>query len=99
MRGVSSPLSEVDVSPDLLPTKLPVSGSEEEGGLQEQLFVTIMELLHTILWRFYEKAGSLTKDQIGRILLTIDDLEKKIFKSTSVIKMRCVGVLSLVIFT
>ena len=58
-----------------------------------------MELLHTILWRFYEKAGSLTKDQIGRILLTIDDLEKKIFKSTSVIKMRCVGVLGLVIFT
>ena len=71
--------------------KLPESGCEEEGGLQEQLFVTIMELLHTILWRFYEKAGSLTKDQIGRILLTIDDLEKKIFKSTSVIKMRCVG--------
>ena len=66
-------------------------GSEEEGGLQEQLFVTIMELLHTILWRYYEKAGSLSKDQIGRILLTVDDLEMKIFKSNSVIKMRSVG--------
>jgi hypothetical protein len=47
-----------------------------------------MELLHTVLWRYYEKAGSLTKDQIGRILLAIDELETKIFKSTSVIKMR-----------
>ncbi|XP_063686547.1 neurobeachin-like protein 1 isoform X2 [Bolinopsis microptera] len=67
---------------------LMLGGSEEEGGLQEQLFVTIMELLHTILWRYYEKAGSLTKDQIGRILLAVDELESKIFKTTSVIKMR-----------
>ena len=66
----------------------PGGGSEEEGGLQEQLFVTIMELLHTVLWRYYEKAGSLTKDQIGRILLAIEELESKIFKPTPVIKMR-----------
>ena len=63
-------------------------GAEEEGGLKEQLFVTIMELLHMILWRYYEKAGSLSKDQIGRILLAIDELEPKIFKSTAAIKMR-----------
>ena len=69
-------------------TTLSLPGDEEDVGLQEQLFVTVMELLHTILWRYFEKLEALGKQQIGRILLTIDDLDGKLFKSTSAIKMR-----------
>ena len=50
--------------------------------------MTIMELLHTILWRQYKKSGVLEKGQLGRILLTVEDLETRLFRSACVIKMR-----------